>query len=95
MNESNSQVLTRRERTTENTNQTLKTSTYNEMTKEDIEIYWPTASETQQKAILIYHNAGYNIMPGIVNGRVEMTRPDTLETVEWLSIDAKGNSRLI
>jgi len=65
------------------------------MTREDVEIYWPTASETQQQAILIYHDAGYDIMPEMVDGRVEMKRPDTLETVEWLSIDAEGNIRLI
>ena len=66
------------------------------MIEEDVQVYWPNASEIQQRAILVYHRAGYNIMPHLNDdGCVEMNRPDTLETIEWLSIDHKGNIRLI
>lgn len=64
------------------------------MNQQDVETYWPEASKAQKIAIPIYHDAGYDIMPHIIDGMVEMKR-DGLEVAEWLQIDENGNIRTI
>ena len=59
------------------------------MTKEDVEEYWPEATDKQKACILVYHGAGYDI--GLLDeGKVEMSIPRTNESLDHLFILENG-----